>query len=169
MVSDNTSIKASCFAGIMKMQKSSLIHKEEEVLPCALLDLDVKVKPAWKMLGARKMHREALSMARSDCEGSCSRSISTSSCESLSSCEETQTPVLSNRLAWNLLAHRHKQRMQLSASLEQTKSQAQADDCKRSSKEAVDYLRELELTCVDDVEQSCEALFVLAEDLNVGL
>ena len=62
MVSDNTSIKAPFFAGIAKMCKRC-IQKEDETL-CKLPDVKVQAKATWKVLGARKKHREAFGCAR---------------------------------------------------------------------------------------------------------
>mmetsp|Transcript_41789 Transcript_41789/g.85431 ORF Transcript_41789/g.85431 Transcript_41789/m.85431 type:complete len:171 (+) Transcript_41789:38-550(+) len=168
MPSEKASSKTSCFAGLIKMHKSSFNSTKEEP-PSPLLDLECEAKPAWKMLGARKMHRELLSLASSEGEGSCrssrSNTSSSNSFKSQASSEEIRTAVLSNRLAWNLLAHRRKQRMQLSASHEEKKIQ-DTNTSKLSSQEAAELIRGFPAENAD-LEESCEALFIHKNDLNV--
>jgi len=56
-----------------------------------------QAKPAWKVLGARKILREAMSDEHE-----------------VPQVVEAQSAILSNRLAWKVLAHRRNQRLALS-------------------------------------------------------
>eukprot|EP00286_Rhodomonas_abbreviata_P018228 CAMPEP_0181309212 /NCGR_PEP_ID=MMETSP1101-20121128/11893_1 /TAXON_ID=46948 /ORGANISM="Rhodomonas abbreviata, Strain Caron Lab Isolate" /LENGTH=155 /DNA_ID=CAMNT_0023415681 /DNA_START=118 /DNA_END=585 /DNA_ORIENTATION=+ len=127
--------------------------------------IDVEAKPAWKLLGARKMHRQALSVAASE-----TRTMScvsrTSSGDSVQSIDDPRVKgaVLSNRLAWTMLAHRHKQRMEISSS-----SKKDRNDRLPSTVEAVEIFSELKKDCdSSDARESGANLANLSGcDLNV--
>lgn len=62
-------------------------------------EVEYEAKPAWKLLGARKLAREAMSNAHEEAD-----------------MYETQAAVLSNRAAWSVLGMRHQQRLTLAKS-----------------------------------------------------
>eukprot|EP00287_Rhodomonas_sp_CCMP768_P005274 CAMPEP_0196717818 /NCGR_PEP_ID=MMETSP1091-20130531/1158_1 /TAXON_ID=302021 /ORGANISM="Rhodomonas sp., Strain CCMP768" /LENGTH=143 /DNA_ID=CAMNT_0042058309 /DNA_START=11 /DNA_END=442 /DNA_ORIENTATION=+ len=95
-------------------------------------------KPAWRLLGARKLAREAINGDHEAPEH-----------------VETQQAVLSNRLAWKVLAHRRRERMALA----QCDKDATDLGCCRSKKPIQDnlkvYLAEVEEVCAN-VEETLE-------------
>ena len=95
-----------------------------------------EAKPSWKVLGARKVAREAMS---GDHESPL--------------VAETQSAVLSNRLAWKVLAHRRNQRLALSETA--NGSAKNLGCCSKSARKlsiqevVAPYLAEVELACAD--------------------
>eukprot|EP00961_Rhodomonas_salina_P101345 1363829-Rhodomonas_salina.5 len=89
-----------------------------------------EVKPAWKVLGARKLAREAMSDEHES-----------------PLVAETQSAVLSNRLAWKVLAHRRNQRLALSDTTNEDRTKDLGCCTKQRKLSVHDFLAELDRTC----------------------
>lgn len=134
--------KAKCLSPKMFFKRTP----SAPVPPAAEVPIEIEIaqydfKPAWKLLGARKVAREAMS---DDHE--------------LPLVAETQAAVLSNRLAWKVLAHRRNQRLALSKTTNEERTKDLGCCSKTAWKPSIqDFLAEVERSCAEVEDVSFES------------
>eukprot|EP00961_Rhodomonas_salina_P126267 1700810-Rhodomonas_salina.2 len=152
-MSNNLKYLAKAISAHKQYLNPKKLFKRSSSEPAETMKADIEnyeAKPAWKVLGARKLAREAMS----------------NNYES-PSVVETQSAVLSNRLAWRVLAHRRHHRLAIS---DTANGLSEDLGCMKTLRkisiehDVAPYLAEVERTCADveDANMSLNKLVLAA-------